>query len=152
MLPVGPGPVLLAETDAPSEIVTDCPAVREMLPPAPESGAVPIVRLKMPTGVPSLRVPESEIVSVAWIVISPPCPEVLVPLLICPPVLSVSDPVVMEMFPASPHGPEHFPPIVRVKIPLGWIPPSENNGSGAKEPVSPDIEIKSVALIVTLPP
>ena len=63
ILPVFPVPVLLEEMDAPSEIVTDCPAVRAMLPPEPESGSVPIVRLKIPPGVPSLRVPDNEIKS-----------------------------------------------------------------------------------------
>ena len=100
-----PGPVLLAEMAAPFEIVTDCPAVREMLPPLPEPGSVPIERLKMPAGEPSRRVPDIEIWSVARMVISPPRPPVLVPLLICPPLPRVRDPVVMEMGAASPQGP-----------------------------------------------
>ena len=44
ILPALPGPVLLAETEAPSDIVTDWPAVRAMLPPEPASGVDPIVR------------------------------------------------------------------------------------------------------------
>ena len=45
MLPALPGPVVLAETDAPFEMLTDFPAIREMLPPAPASGSTPVDRL-----------------------------------------------------------------------------------------------------------
>src|SRR5215831_14699666 len=94
-----------------------------MLPPAPEPGVVPVVRLKRPLGVPSLKVPEIEIGPVAWIAISPPWPVLVVPLSICAPPPRDSEPVVMEIFPALPQGPEQLPPIVRVKIPLDSLDP-----------------------------
>ena len=55
----------------------------------------------------------------------------------------------MEILPAFPQGPEQFPEmggpsdmligldLVRVKIPLGWVTPRENSGSGGKTAVSP---------------
>ena len=68
----------------------------------------------------------------------------------------------MEILPAFPQGPEQFAPmggpsdmlirLVRVKIPLGWITPGEDSGSGGKTAVSPDMVIGPVVLIVTLPP
>ena len=85
MLPVLPGPVLLAETDAPFEIATDCPAVRAMLPPAPDPGSLPIERLNTPAGVPSLRVPEKEIELVEATRMLPPAPVLVVPLSMRPP-------------------------------------------------------------------
>ncbi len=100
MLPALPGPVLLAETDAPSEIVTDWPVVRVMLPPEPAPASVPSERLKMPTGLPSLKVPEIEIVSRAVMSILPPRPLLPVPLLICPPLPSVRNPALIKIVPA----------------------------------------------------
>src|SRR5262245_36168540 len=125
MLPVLPGPVLLAEMEAPSEIVTDCPAVRVMFPPAPESDAVPTVRLKTPTGEPSVRVPDIVIAFAAWIVISPPRAVLLVPLLIWEPLPRINDPVVIEIRPGGPQASTQgtSPTAVRVKMPLGWMVP-----------------------------
>ena len=80
ILPALPGPVLLAETVAPFEIVTDCPAVRAMLPPEPASGEMAVELLKMPTEEPSLSRPDIEMVSLALIVMNPPFPVLLVPL------------------------------------------------------------------------
>ena len=81
-LPALPGPVLLAETDAPFEIVKDCPAAMVMLPPEPESGSVPIVPLWIPPGWPVLKVPEIPMVSEAVILMLPPRPLLVVPLLV----------------------------------------------------------------------
>ena len=90
------GPVLLAETEAPSEIVTDWPAARAMLPPLPEPRSVPTVWLNTPPDVPSPIVPEIEIVPVAWSVTSPPLPVLVVPLLMTAPLLKSSAPVLID--------------------------------------------------------
>src|SRR5262245_17479203 len=125
-----------------------------MLPPAPESGSAPIDRLNIPTGVPSLKVPDIEIALVALMVMFPPCPLLLVLLLIWAPLPITSEFVVIEIFPALPQGPEQFSlPTVAENTPLGarglmsQIVPSRTPGSGN----SPEIEIVP-ALIVTFPP
>jgi hypothetical protein len=83
--PALPGPVLLAEIAAPFDIVTDWPAVREMFPPEPESGVIPIDRLEIPPGVPFTIVPDSSIRPVAETSMLPPWPLLVVPLSIRPP-------------------------------------------------------------------
>ena len=117
MLPVLPGPVLLAETAAPFEMLTDCPAVRTMLPPVPASGAGLTVRLKIPPGVPSLSVPEIEILSIALMAMSPPFPLLLVPLSMCAPWEIDNSLVVIDTFPALPQGPTQASPVVTVVMP-----------------------------------
>ena len=69
----------------------------------------------------------------------------LVPLLICAPLPIDSDPVDIITFPAFPQAPEHLPPIVSVKIPLGWMVPRAKSSSGLRPAVSPDMETESVA-------
>jgi hypothetical protein len=145
-----PGPSVPLLMAAPSLKLSE-PVVMKMLPPGPESGRVPMVRLCIPAGEPSLNIPEIEIVFPALIVMPPPAPVLLVPLLIWAPSPMIKDPVMTFTFPASPQDPEQESPIVCVKIPLGVITPRENNGSGEKLPVSPDIAIISVELIVTFP-
>jgi hypothetical protein len=68
-----------------------------MFPPDPASGVVPIVRLKIPAGVPSIIVPEIEMGPAALIIIFPPSPVLVVPLLIWAPSAKFNDPVVMAM-------------------------------------------------------
>src|SRR6185436_10173368 len=115
MLPALPGPVLLAEIVAPSEIVTEFPAVSVIVPPAPESGDVPVVRLKMPEGVPPDIVADILIVFVALIVMSPPAPLLVVPLLMVPPLSRFNESVMMVILPAVPQVPTHKSlPTVRV--------------------------------------
>src|SRR5687768_16309894 len=96
MLPALAGPVLLAEIEAPLLRETDRPAVRVTLPPVPESRSVPIVRLSIPAGWPLLNVPLTAMVSRALTLMFPPCPVLLVPLLIWAPLPMVSDPVDRE--------------------------------------------------------
>src|SRR6185295_11673236 len=101
-LPVLPGPLLLAETAASFEIVTDCPAVREILPPEPEPRSVPIVRLKTPAGEPSPCTSDNEIWFVASMLMLPPCPVLLVVESIVEPLPRVSEVVLIDICPASP--------------------------------------------------
>src|SRR5215831_4525413 len=82
---------------------------------------------------------------------SPPRPVLLVPLLIWPPLLRFSAPVVMDMLPASPHTPEHFPPIVEVTMPLARTLPVLKSGSAIRLRNAPEMEMESAALMVTLP-
>jgi hypothetical protein len=136
------GPALLAEMLEPLVSVTDCPAVRAMLPPEPASGEVPIDLLNMPPGEPSLNVPDIEMLFIAWIEMSPPGWVPLVPVSIWAPLPMANDPVVIETRPASPQGPaQRSLPRVCVKIPPGWMVPIPKIGSGAEE-ISPDIEIE----------
>src|SRR6478609_1028333 len=83
---------------------------------------------------------------------SPLRPVLVVPLSIWDPLLIVREPVVIEMLPPGPHGPEQDAalPIVEVKIPLASGCPSPKIGS-PRARSSPEIETLS-ALIVTLPP
>ena len=84
-----------------------------MIPPLPDPGAVPVVLLKMPPGVPSVLVPAIEI-WLALTVISPPLPVLAVLLSICAPWVRLREPVVMEMGAASPQSPvQNWPPFVR---------------------------------------
>ena len=107
IFPALAGLVLLAATLAPSLNVNDWPAVRTISPPAPELGAAPTVRLKMPAGEPSLKVPDSVITFDALIATSPPRPVLVLPLLIWAPLPSVNVPVLMNTRPALPQTPEH---------------------------------------------
>src|SRR5262249_31100781 len=152
MFPALPGPVVLAATEALFEMLTDCPATREIFPPAPASGVLPRERLKMPSGLPLLKVPDIEIVSRALIVISPPCPLPLVPLLICPPLPRLRNPALIDILPASPQGPPHtLPPVVSVVIPLGAsLPLVRIEGyRRARTGNSPEIEMPLLTFNVT---